>query len=81
MVNQGSEFTNSSPDLQNNKDSSAPDGKAQEVSDNLGKLPLAMQQLGLAASRANETGNVKLAKLIEAKMLELVKSIDATSNS
>jgi hypothetical protein len=35
-----------------------------------------MQQLGLAANRAKESGNIKLANEIEKKMSDLVKNID-----
>jgi len=45
-------------------------------SDVIGKLPLALQQLGLAATRAREAGNVALGKKIEAKMNELVLLIE-----
>lgn len=42
----------------------------------LGKLPLAAQQLGLALMRANEAGNTKLATQIEKKMQEVIASIN-----
>lgn len=42
----------------------------------LGKLPLAAQQLGLALMRANEAGNTALAKQIENKMKEIIASIN-----
>lgn len=43
--------------------------------DNLGKLPLAMQQLGLAKQRALETNDAALAKRIGDKMDDLLKQI------
>jgi hypothetical protein len=44
--------------------------------DELGKLPLAAQQLGLALTRANEAGNPKLAAQIEKKMQEIIAAIE-----
>lgn len=49
------------------------------VADNLGKLPLALQQLALASTRAKESGNNKLSAMIDSKMKELVKSLDVES--
>lgn len=41
----------------------------------IGKLPLALQQLGLAVQRANEAGNKPLAQRIQKKMDELLLEI------
>lgn len=46
---------------------------SQDVS--IGKLPLALQQLGLALNRAREANNIPLATLLENKMKELVAAI------
>jgi hypothetical protein len=46
------------------------------VADNLGKLPLALQQLALASTRAKESGNTKLSLMIDNKMKELVKELN-----
>lgn len=43
--------------------------------DDLGKLPLALQQLGLAATRADELGDTALSSQLRAKMKELTKTI------
>jgi hypothetical protein len=45
----------------------------------LGKLPLAIQQLSLAATRIKESGNPALAKQIMAKLQEVLKTIDPAS--
>jgi hypothetical protein len=47
--------------------------------DTLGKLPLALQQLGLAADRAQAQGDAKLATLIRAKMKELLPIISGSA--
>lgn len=44
--------------------------------DPIGKIPLAMQQLGLAVQRAQDAGNQALAKKIQAKMNELLQEIN-----
>lgn len=54
----------------NNDATTSPTG-----SDIVGKLPLALQQLGLAAERAKTQGNLALSKKIQAKMSELVPLI------
>lgn len=41
----------------------------------LGKIPLALQQISLAAVRAKQIGDVKLADKLNAKVDELLKSI------
>lgn len=46
-----------------------------EAGDELGKLPLALQQLGLAATRADELGDTALSSQIRKKMKELTSSI------
>jgi hypothetical protein len=43
--------------------------------DQIGKLPLAIQQLSLAAQRASDTGNVSLAARLNKKIDELLKSV------
>jgi len=43
--------------------------------DIIGKLPLALQQLGLAATRAEDSGDIKLAKLIRSKMTDISKDL------
>jgi hypothetical protein len=43
--------------------------------DNLGKLPLAIQQLSLAAERANKSGNAKLFKVLNDKINNLISEI------
>lgn len=45
------------------------------MKDNLGKVPLALQQLGLAQMRAQDSGNQKLANEIQKKMDELLEQI------
>jgi len=45
------------------------------VADNLGKLPLALQQLALASERARSSGNIKLATSIDNKMKALVNEL------
>lgn len=51
-------------------------GGGVEPGSELGKLPLAAQQLGLALMRANEAGNSALASQIEKKMKEVIASIN-----
>jgi hypothetical protein len=46
-----------------------------EEADNLGKLPLAIQQLSLAAERANKAGNAKLFKVLNDKINNLLSEI------
>jgi hypothetical protein len=46
-----------------------------EEADNLGKLPLAIQQLSLAAERANKAGNAKLFKVLNDKINNLLAEI------
>ena len=43
--------------------------------DDLGKIPLALQQLSLAATRAEQNGDVKLADKLNEKMNDLLKTI------
>lgn len=50
-------------------------GSAAEEADNLGKLPLAIQQLSLAAERANKAGNAKLFKVLNDKINNLLAEI------
>jgi hypothetical protein len=45
-------------------------------SDVTGKIPLALQQLGLAVQRAEEAGNKSLSQKIQLKMAELLKEIE-----
>jgi hypothetical protein len=47
-----------------------------EEADNLGKLPLAIQQLSLAAERANKAGNAKLFKVLNDKINNLLAEIE-----
>lgn len=51
-------------------------GMVGEMDVSVGKLPLALQQLGLALNRAREANNQKLADAIEKKMQELVDVIE-----
>lgn len=51
------------------------DGLTDTEGDNLGKLPLAIQQLSLAATRATESGDAALAKRINKKVDEILKSV------
>lgn len=44
--------------------------------DTIGKLPLALQQLGLALMRADEAGDSKLSKKIRGKMDEMLSEIN-----
>jgi hypothetical protein len=44
--------------------------------DNLGKLPLAVQQLSLAAERANKSGNTELYQMLTDKINNLISQID-----
>jgi hypothetical protein len=44
-------------------------------SDDVGKIPLALQQLTLAATRAAELGNTKLAASINKKVNELLEGL------
>ena len=47
-----------------------------EETDNLGKLPLAVQQLSLAAERANKSGNIKLYQMLTDKINNLLGQIE-----
>jgi hypothetical protein len=51
------------------------DSDSAQAADNLGKLPLAIQQLALAATRAEDSGNIKLKNQIEEKIKELLTTI------
>lgn len=50
-----------------------------EAGDSLGKLPLALQQLTLAATRAEADGDAKLAKLIRDKAAAITSEIDTNN--
>lgn len=45
------------------------------MNDSTGKIPLALQQLALARTRAQESGDSALAKIIGDKMEELIANI------
>ena len=47
------------------------------VIDDLGKLPLALQQLALARERAENLGDTKLSQQIGSKMKEIIKLIES----
>lgn len=54
-------------------------GQPKVNEDNIGKIPLAVQQLSLAASRAAEAGDTATAETIKAKINQLLaKLVDAT---
>jgi len=48
---------------------------ANEADGNIGKIPLALQQLALAKFRAEESGDTETAKLLGEKMKELLAKI------
>jgi hypothetical protein len=50
--------------------------RTQQQPPEVGKLPLALQQLGLAVQRADEAGNKALSKKIQQKMAELIQEIN-----
>jgi hypothetical protein len=45
-------------------------------SDEIGKVPLAIQQLSLAATRVEAIGNSALAKKLNSTIAELIKQIE-----
>ena len=52
------------------------DSSSSPDEDNLGKLPLAVQQLSLAAERANKSGNTELYQMLTDKINNLISQID-----
>jgi hypothetical protein len=57
-------------------DNPAPDAGGGNLDDNLGKIPLGLQQLALARERANTAGDKALSKALGKKMAEMLGVID-----
>lgn len=72
---QNTDDPNSTTGGSNSNNSSDTDNNAVSDIDQIGKLPLAIQQLSLAATRAQEAGDAALAKRINRKVDEILKSV------